>query len=172
VKRLKNSFLYASEDLFYANFMLPKPSRIYKIHNINFYKREWPPPPFISFIKKQEKWYGMPSLNVIWLKKVAPNLPFSYSGKVKKNWQLFPSIFFGESQKYERGAFAPPIIWGSQGFGMGPSYEIWSCNPRKSIQAEVHPSFFRCASISWTNSGRWVGLWVGRSFQLWALGGL
>ena len=49
------------------------------------------------------------TLNVIWLKKVAPNLPFSYLGKVKKNWQLFPSIFFGESQKYERGGvFHPP----------------------------------------------------------------
>ena len=61
----KIHFWYASEDLFYANFMLPKPSRIYKIHNINFYKREWPPPPFISFIKKQEKWYGMPSLSLL-----------------------------------------------------------------------------------------------------------
>ena len=32
-----------------------------------------------------------------------------YLGKVKKNWQLFPLIFFGESQKYERGGvFHPP----------------------------------------------------------------
>ena len=32
----KIHFWYASEGLFYANFMLPKPSRIYKIHIINF----------------------------------------------------------------------------------------------------------------------------------------
>ena len=53
----KIHFLYASEDLFYANFMLPKPSRIYKIHNINFYKREWPPPPppFYKLYKKTGK---------------------------------------------------------------------------------------------------------------------
>ena len=49
------------------------------------------------------------TLNVIWLQKVVPNLPFSYLGKVKKNWQLFPLIFFGESQKYDRGGgFRPP----------------------------------------------------------------
>ena len=62
----KIHFWYASEDLFFANFMLPKPSRIYKIHNINFYKREWPPPPFISFIKKQENWYLVASLSRTW----------------------------------------------------------------------------------------------------------
>ena len=43
------------------------------------------------------------TLNAIWLKKVVPNPPFSYLGKVKKNCQLLPLIFFGESQKYERG---------------------------------------------------------------------
>ena len=48
------------------------------------------------------------TLNVIWLQKVVPNLPISYLGKVKKNWQLFPLIFFGESQKYERGGVFPP----------------------------------------------------------------
>ena len=40
------------------------------------------------------------TLNVIWLQKVVPNLPFAYLGKVKTNWQLFPLICFGESQKY------------------------------------------------------------------------
>ena len=34
----KIHFWYASEDLFYANFMLPKPSRIYKVCIMNFYK--------------------------------------------------------------------------------------------------------------------------------------
>ena len=29
-------------------------------------------------------------LNVIWLKKVVPNHPFPYLGKVKESWQLFP----------------------------------------------------------------------------------
>ena len=48
------------------------------------------------------------TLNVIWLKKVVPNLPFTYLGKVKKNWQLFPLLFFGESQKYERGGVCRP----------------------------------------------------------------
>ena len=48
------------------------------------------------------------TLNVIWLQKVVPNLPFTYLGKVKKNWQLFPLIFFGESQKYERGGVCRP----------------------------------------------------------------
>ena len=48
------------------------------------------------------------TLNVIWLKKVVPNLPFTYSGKVKKNWQHFPLLFFGESQKYERGGVCRP----------------------------------------------------------------
>ena len=48
------------------------------------------------------------TLNVIWLQKVVPNLPFTYLGKVKKNWQLFPLIFFGESQKYQRGGVCRP----------------------------------------------------------------
>ena len=47
--------------------------------------------------------------NVIWLQKVVSYTPFTYLGKVKKNWQLFPLIFFGESQKYDRGGgFRPP----------------------------------------------------------------
>ena len=48
------------------------------------------------------------TLNVIWLQKVVPNLPFTYLGKVKKNWQLFPLLFFGKSQKYERGGVCRP----------------------------------------------------------------
>ena len=39
------------------------------------------------------------------------SLPYSIYifGKSKKNWQLFPLIFFGESQKYDRGGgFRPP----------------------------------------------------------------
>ena len=46
--------------------------------------------------------------NVIWLQKVVSYTPFTYLGKVKKNWQLFPLIFFGESQKYERGGILRP----------------------------------------------------------------
>ena len=47
--------------------------------------------------------------NVIWLQKVVSYTPFTYLGKVKKNWQLFPLIFFGESPKYDRGGgFRPP----------------------------------------------------------------
>ena len=46
--------------------------------------------------------------NVIWLQKVVSQTPFTYLGKVKKNWQLFPLIFFGESQKYDRGGGFPP----------------------------------------------------------------
>ena len=46
------------------------------------------------------------------MQKVVSNTPFTYLGKVKKNWQLFPLIFFGESQKYERGGgFRPPPHW-------------------------------------------------------------
>ena len=41
--------------------------------------------------------------NVIWLQKVVSYTPFTYLGKVKKNWQLFPLIFLGELQKYDRG---------------------------------------------------------------------
>ena len=53
------------------------------------------------------------TLNVIWLQKVVPNLPFTYLGKVKKNWQLFPFLFFGESQKY--------VIW----VNFGPNFAPW-----------------------------------------------
>ena len=52
----ENSLLiYASEYFFYANFMLSKPSRIYKIHIINFYKWEWPPPPLYKLYKRTEE---------------------------------------------------------------------------------------------------------------------
>ena len=46
--------------------------------------------------------------NVIWLQKVVSNTSFTYLGKVKKNWQLFALIFFGESKKYDRGADSAP----------------------------------------------------------------
>ena len=43
------------------------------------------------------------TLNVIWLKKVVPNLPFTYLGKVKKNWQLFPLLFSGNHKSMRGG---------------------------------------------------------------------
>ena len=43
-------FVFDVCHLFYANFMLPKPSRIHIFPIMNFYKRKWPPPYLIFVI--------------------------------------------------------------------------------------------------------------------------
>ena len=48
--------------------------------------------------------YGLTTLNVIWMQKVVPNLPFSYLGKEnKKKTKIgnFSYFFFGESQQWK-----------------------------------------------------------------------
>ena len=46
--------------------------------------------------------------NVIWLKKVVSNTPFTYLEKVKKNQQLFLWAFFEEPHLYDRGGSSSP----------------------------------------------------------------
>ena len=46
--------ILTSKYLFMSIYVAKRPPELYKICNINFYKRKWPPLPFINFIKKTD----------------------------------------------------------------------------------------------------------------------
>ena len=80
--------------------------------------------------------------------------------KSKKKLATFPINFFRGIAKVS----SHPIIWGSQGFGMGPSYEIWSPLDNSEVAPLANRSKLKfipvfldvLASLEPTQVGGWV----------------